>query len=312
MKVRVSDGTAVVLGLMKGRMDAPLKTAYFMTYSTMANGKCLADCSFCTLASSSTSSPDYLSRVRWMPYDLAVVTSALEIHSDLFKRACLQVVNYPEFLPDSIRFLDALGRVVPVSVSVMPIGPDNYGRMKDGGADKITIPMDAATPDLFAKHKGRGGFYRWESHVISIKEAVEVFGKGNVYTYLIVGLGETDEEAVRFLFEFKEVGAQVALHSFTAVPGLNIEKAETPALRRYRGIQLARYLIFEKGAERDDFTFRDGRLEGIVGIPGIEALASAGEPYLTTGCPHCNRPFYNERVCGPLYNLPSLRAKGPE
>jgi len=309
MKVRVSDATAIVLGLARGRVDAPLRTAYLMTYSTLEGGKCLADCSFCTLASSSASSPDYLSRVRWRPYELDVVAAALS-SSEVFRRACLQVVNYPGFLRDTCALLEALRGRIPVSVSIMPIGRGNYQRLKDGGADKITIPMDAATPVLFIKHKGRGGFYRWERHVASIREAVEVFGRGNVYTYLIVGLGENDEEAVRFLFDFRELGVSVALHSFTSVPGLNIEGSAPPELSRYRRIQLARHLIFEKGAAPANFVFSGGDLSEVVGIGGIAELADSEEPFRTTGCPDCNRPFYNERARGPLYNLPSLRAVG--
>ncbi|HDI74230.1 MAG TPA: hypothetical protein ENF57_04430 [Candidatus Korarchaeota archaeon] len=29
------------------------------------------------------------------------------------------------------------------------------------------------------------------------------------------------------------------------------------------------------------------------------------EAFLTSGCPSCNRPFYNERPRGPIYNFPS-------
>ncbi|MEM4243701.1 MAG: radical SAM protein, partial [Candidatus Bathyarchaeia archaeon] len=28
------------------------------------------------------------------------------------------------------------------------------------------------------------------------------------------------------------------------------------------------------------------------------------EPFLTSGCPACNRPFYNEKPSGPIYNYP--------
>jgi biotin synthase len=308
MKVRVSDATAVVLGLARGKVDVPLRTAYFMTYSTLVGGKCLADCSFCTLATSSTSSPDYLSRVRWTPCELEVVAAALRKNADI-RRACLQVVNYPGFLQDSLAFLEALNRSMPVSVSVMPIGRENFTRLKKLGADRVAVPMDAGTPELFRKHKGRGGFYDWERHVNSIREAVEVFGPGNVYTYLIVGLGENDEEAVRFLLEFREMGANVALHSFTEVSGLNITGASTPALERYRGIQLARYLVFERRATISSFEFVDGKLSRFLGYTDLEAIGKSEEPYLTTGCPDCSRPFYNERVRGPLYNLPSQRVR---
>jgi biotin synthase-related radical SAM superfamily protein len=304
MKVRVSDATAGALGLSGVRVDAPLRTAYFMTYSTLPTGKCVADCSFCTLATSSGSSPDYLSRVRWMPYELTEVASSLRRRADRFRRACLQVVNYPGFLEGSFSFLRALEGLLPTSVSVMPVGRANYRSLRDLGVDRITIPMDAATPPLFDRHKGRRGFYRWERHLSSIRQALEVFGAGNVYTYLIVGLGESDEEAIRFLLEFKELGVQVALHSFTAVPGLSIEGALPPPIDRYRGVQLARYLIFDRGAGAGSFVFSEGRLADVRGIAGLEEITNGPEPYLTSGCPDCNRPFYNERVRGPLYNLP--------
>jgi len=29
-----------------------------------------------------------------------------------------------------------------------------------------------------------------------------------------------------------------------------------------------------------------------------------GEPFVTSGCPGCNRPYYNEKPGGPLYNYP--------
>ena len=33
-------------------------------------------------------------------------------------------------------------------------------------------------------------------------------------------------------------------------------------------------------------------------------IISSGKPFLTSGCPDCNRPFYNEKPSGPLYNYP--------
>jgi biotin synthase-related radical SAM superfamily protein len=33
-------------------------------------------------------------------------------------------------------------------------------------------------------------------------------------------------------------------------------------------------------------------------------VLEAAEPFLTSGCPGCNRPFYNEKPSGPLYNYP--------
>jgi biotin synthase-related radical SAM superfamily protein len=33
-------------------------------------------------------------------------------------------------------------------------------------------------------------------------------------------------------------------------------------------------------------------------------IVQTGEPFLTSGCPNCNRPYYNEKPSGPIYNYP--------
>ncbi|MCJ7714641.1 radical SAM protein, partial [Candidatus Bathyarchaeota archaeon] len=33
-------------------------------------------------------------------------------------------------------------------------------------------------------------------------------------------------------------------------------------------------------------------------------IVESGAPFRTSGCPDCNRPFYNERPSGPLFNFP--------
>ncbi|MDR0797340.1 MAG: radical SAM protein, partial [Nitrososphaerota archaeon] len=42
----------------------------------------------------------------------------------------------------------------------------------------------------------------------------------------------------------------------------------------------------------------------------LETVITSGKPFQTSGCTHCNRPFYNERPSGLLYNYPkSLNVK---
>jgi len=36
----------------------------------------------------------------------------------------------------------------------------------------------------------------------------------------------------------------------------------------------------------------------------VRVLLSSGEAFRTSGCKGCNRPFYNERPSGPMYNYP--------
>ena len=48
-----------------------------------------------------------------------------------------------------------------------------------------------------------------------------------------------------------------------------------------------------------------GHLTGF-GLPRGELaeVAATGLPFMTSGCPSCNRPYYNEPARGPLYNYP--------
>ncbi|ASJ15899.1 hypothetical protein A3L04_01830 [Thermococcus chitonophagus] len=78
MKVRVSYGTAIAMGLIKAKLLARPTTAYLMTYY---EGKCLNDCKFCPQARSSRASADKLSRVTWPAFDLSqVVENIAEVY----------------------------------------------------------------------------------------------------------------------------------------------------------------------------------------------------------------------------------------
>jgi biotin synthase len=79
--------------------------------------------------------------------------------------------------------------------------------------------------------------------------------------------------------------------------------APPPEIGRYRALQLARYLITTGRTTVDAMRFDDGRLAAIDVSPDVAARALAtGIPFRTSGCPDCNRPLYNERPGGPMYN----------
>jgi len=98
------------------------------------------------------------------------------------------------------------------------------------------------------------------------------------------------------------------LFSFTPVPGTALESCPQPSLDHYRRIQVAHYLITSGKARYENMTFNgDGCLINF-GISKDELLQviRSGKPFLTSGCPGCNRPYYNERPGGPLYNYPRM------
>ena len=116
-------------------------------------------------------------------------------------------------------------------------------------------------------------------------------------------LEETEEEAVSLIQTLKDMNVHTALFAFTPLRGTKLEKLSQPPVEAYRRIQIARYLI-EKGAIRlEDITFTDGRIQDY-GIENLRELLFDGSAFQTSGCPGCNRPFYNEKPSGPFYNYP--------
>ena len=88
-----------------------------------------------------------------------------------------------------------------------------------------------------------------------------IFGKGNVSTHIIVGLGETEREALEIIQMCVDMGVLPALFAFTPVRGTALERKTAPSLDSYRRLQLARYLIINGLVKFGDIQFDDnGRL----------------------------------------------------
>jgi biotin synthase len=85
-----------------------------------------------------------------------------------------------------------------------------------------------------------------------------------------------------------------------------LESRAPPKLEEYRRVQLARYLIVQGKARSEDILFDfEGKICSFgVNNDVLEQIISGGLPFRTSGCPDCNRPFYNEKPRGPIYNYP--------
>jgi biotin synthase len=180
--------------------------------------------------------------------------------------------------------------------------------LKRIGVERIGIPLDAATPGIFERIKGRnaGGPYRWESHIKGLRDALEVFGSNGVTTHIIVGLGETERDVVETIQGMHDLGVKSSLFAFTPIRGTKLEKLKPPATSQYRRVQLARYLITRGSSSAQLMRFdSEGRIIDFgVSKEDLSHFESLGEPYMTSGCNGCNRPFYNESPRGPIYNYP--------
>ena len=314
-KIRVSIGSAIVLGLTKGIMDAEPTTTYMLTYRPE---KCSANCGFCPQARMSKSRADMLSRVTWPPFPTEQVIRRIGygVKTGSTKRVCIQALNYPTVFDDILNLTTKiLSRVnVPISVSCQPLNREKMEKLREAGIDRISIPLDAATEAIFDKVKGQlaGGPYVWAKQREALEEAVQVLGRGFVSTHLIVGLGEEEREMIKMIQWCVDSGVYPGLFSFTSIPGTALENHPQPPLSCYRRIQLAHYLITHGKTRCESMGFgEDGCIVDFgVSKELFQRVVRTGSPFVTSGCPNCNRPYYNERPGGPIYNYP--RQPSPE
>jgi biotin synthase len=308
-KIRVSLGSAIVLGLLSGKLDAAPTTAYLMTYR---KGKCVANCGFCPQARESHSRANMLSRISWPVFATKRVLGGIEkaVKDDRIRRVCFQALNYPEVFTHLTALTRAIHQKVnvPISISCQPLNSENIKALADAGAERIGISLDAATEELFDKVKGlsAGGPYCWEKQFKLLGEAVQICGKGKVSTHLIVGLGETEREMVEIIQQCVDMGVLPALFAFTPIAGTALEHVPQPSIQRYRRIQIARHLIVHGIARCEDMRFDEEGciIDFSVDTQTLSQIIQTGEPFLTSGCPNCNRPYYNEKPSGPIYNYP--------
>lgn len=308
--IRVSIGSAIVLKILNGKLDAAPTTAYLMTYR---RGKCTANCGFCPQARESSGRADMLSRITWPAFPTKKVLSLVPkaVLDGAIKRVCIQALNYPGVFEDLAALIKAIKRSVsvPISVSCQPLNVENVSLLAEAGAERIGIPLDAATKEIFEVVKGKsvGGPYTWENQWKILGGAVEVLGKGMISTHFIVGLGETEKELVSAIQSCVDLGVLPALFAFTPIAGTRFQNRCQPSIQTYRRIQIARHLIVNAFSRFEKMTFNS---EGEILNFGIDEkrllqIVETGKPFFTSGCPNCNRPYYNEKPSGPIYNYPS-------
>jgi len=275
--------------------DAP-NTAYFFLVRSGCRGRCV----FCP---QSTGMSESISRISWPEFPLDEVLDKLRGKSG-FKRVCVQCAKEDGLILYLSSIVGVLREVtgLPISVSIPPASSEDLIILKDAGVEVLTIPLDCANERLFHKVKGRN----WKDHWKALEKALGIFGPGRVGTHIIVGLGETEKDIVNVISKCHQLGILTSLFAFTPVRGTPLWGRPQPDLVSYRRLQLAKELIVSGRATEKDFIYNDlGMIRRIdINRETIEDVIEKGEAFMTRGCPGCNRPYFNEKVTGPVFNYP--------
>jgi lipoyl synthase len=316
--VQTSLAGAMCLGLAPGRFFRQARCGCLNLLLTYESG-CRASCSYCGLAKNRkpVSSATFI-RVKWPTYRMEEILSRLRTKTHPFRRVCVSMVTHSRAMEDACTIIHSIreNTDLPVSGLISPTvmkGKVDLVKIRDAGADRVGIAVDAATPELFDKYRGKGvnGPHHWEAYWQCMEDAVKVFGPNRVGVHLIAGLGETEEQMILSIDRSFRMGVLTHLFSFFPERGSALEDHPQLPLEQYRRVQLARFLINEGIVSANSMNFSPSGETINFGVE-IEPYIGLGQPFMTSGCPGndgrmaCNRPFGNERASEPIRNYPFL------
>ncbi len=310
--VQMSTAAAITLGLVPGKMHRTGCTHCLNLLVTYPEG-CRANCAYCGLARHREEARDYADRnfirVDWPTARYDDVIARVKAGSDKgqFQRMCISMITHPDSNADTFVLLGKWMREmpqVPVSILSNPTTLDKHDlvRMQRMGADIFTVALDAVTPAIFERTRGKGvdSPHKYAHYWQAIEWAAAVFGREKFGAHLICGMGETEREILEVAQQIRDMGGHNHMFAFFPERGSLME--DWPAVERgqWRRVQLARFIIDYVGGHLRDMRFDDeGRVIGF-GVPEQELaeIISSGKPFRTAGCPGrdddvsaCNRPY---------------------
>lgn len=313
--VQLSTAAAMTLGIMPGRMHRCQCTRCLNLLLTYPEG-CRANCAYCGLARHREAERDYADRnfirVDWpaVPVQQILDIVARDAAASPFHRMCISMITHPRSDADTVEVLSAWTRridprTIPVSILSNPttMSRNDVVRLKDLGADIFTVALDAATPAIFDRTRGKGvqSPHKWRKYWEILLAAREIFGPQKFGAHIIIGMGETEFEALELVQRLVDLGGHSHLFCFFPEKGTLMDHLPATPRDQWRRVQLARYLIDYAGVRLGQMRFdAEGRVADF-GLPRAEldAIIDAGIAFRTSGCPGkfredvsaCDRPY---------------------
>lgn len=311
--VQLSTAAAITLGLIPGRMHRTACTHCLNLLVTYPEG-CRANCAYCGLARHREEARDYADRnfirVDWPTVRYQDVLARVQAGADRgqFQRMCISMITHPNSDADTFVLLEqwmAALPQIPVSILSNPTTMEKADliELKRLGAEIFTVALDAATPAIFARTRGKSvdSPHRWEKYWQAIEWAAEVFGPERFGAHLIGGLGETEQEILGVCQRIKDLGGHNHMFAFYPEQGSLMEDWPAVAHGQWRRVQLARFIIDYAGGRIERMAFNAAGQVTDFGLPPeqLAAIIRSGKPFQTSGCPGgddpevstCNRPY---------------------
>ena len=313
--VQMSTAAAITLGIMKGQMYRCACTRCLNLLLTYPEG-CRANCAYCGLARHREAERNYADRnfirVDWpaVPMDQIIDIIARDAAKSPFHRMCISMITHPRSDQDTVSVLKRWTEridpsAIPVSILSNPTTMirEDVKRLRDLGADIFTVALDAATPEIFDRTRGRGvqSPHAWKKYWQILMAAREIFGPQKFGAHIIAGMGETEHEVLLLVQQLVDLGGHSHMFCFFPEKGSLMDHLPATPRDQWRRVQLGRYLIDYRGVRVEQMGFDgEGRVTDF-GIPQSELddVINAGVAFRTSGCPGkfaedisaCDRPY---------------------
>jgi biotin synthase-related radical SAM superfamily protein len=304
--VRISYASALALRFKSGRFTRTFAFGGINLLLSYDRG-CLSDCGYCGLARNRPGDYEDKSfiRVEWPLVQTDELVRRLVRYEPRLTRLCISMVTHGRAYPDT---LDITGRIAasvrtPLSLLVAPptLNEQRLRALHAAGADMIGIGLDAVTEDLFRSLRTdvpKGGL-RWEQYWSIVDHARAIFGPWKVNCHTLVGLGESDRDLMAIFERLLDRQIFAYLFCFNPEPDSRMGTQPKTPIRRWRRIQLAKFLLEERGLDPAAFAYDDAGMLARIRAPRalVEEVVAGGHAFMTNGCPSaggepgCTRPM---------------------
>lgn len=118
---------------------------------------------------------------------------------------------------------------LPIQAQCEP--PDNdrwFERMRAAGVDTLGMHIEAVTPAVRARIMPGKASVPLERYMAAFEAAVPVFGRGQVSTYILAGLGDTREAILEMCAQLIARGVYPFVVPFVPISGTPLEDHPTP------------------------------------------------------------------------------------
>jgi biotin synthase len=313
--VQMSTAAALTLGIMSGKMHRCECTRCLNLLLTYPEG-CRTNCAYCGLARHREAERDYADRnfirVDWpaVPLDRTIDIVARDGEKTPFHRMCISMITHPRSDEDTVTVLKKWTariepKTLPVSILSNPttMTREDVKRLHQLGADIFTVALDAATPEIFDRTRGKGvqSPHSWRKYWEILMDAREIFGPRKFGAHIIVGMGETEHDVLQLVQKLVDLGGHSHMFCFFPEKGSLMDHLPATPREQWRRVQLARYLIDYRGVRVESMRFDDAGRVIHYGVPESEMQTVVGEgiAFRTSGCPGkfrddvsaCDRPY---------------------